>query len=416
MQKELRDKLKEKNWIYKEHTYSPYFEYVEYQCNIQCPSISVIVISWRLHPDTIKNFRILEHQRDNNFELIFVDNGADPGEFDELRPFIDTYVRLNTNTGAYLARNIGALFAKAPILLFLEDDGIPDPDLIESHLNTFCRYEVIGIRGIYIPKNDNYLNKKQTHYFHGIKPFPSYCNLEGNASYDSKVFFKVGGWDDEINFGGGGIDLSLRLLQVEPDYRKQIYSPISIIFHDYAVSDDHLKNKQMKQKASLERLKKKHSNWDEATQTWKKLYKREDLLIDKDKAFDKYKQLAERVLIRNNGQMTEIGKPIFCYDSKRVKELVKRIKTYDKVTIFGASGSGKAVVKLMHENGIKVANITDNDNSKWGNYFEGIKVIPPHEIGTKSYILVASVWFEEISLQLEKMGFINMENFVVILA
>ncbi len=50
-----------------------------------------------------------------------------------------------------------------------------------------------------------------TDYYLGDKPFPIYADLEGNTTYKAKAFFKFGGWDDEIKFGGGGVDLSIRL-------------------------------------------------------------------------------------------------------------------------------------------------------------------------------------------------------------
>ena len=73
---ELQKQLEEKNWIYKLDLYSRYFEYVIKYNEIVNAKISVIVVSWRLHKDTLKSFEILVKQRKHNFELIFVDNGA----------------------------------------------------------------------------------------------------------------------------------------------------------------------------------------------------------------------------------------------------------------------------------------------------------------------------------------------------
>src|SRR5690606_33162565 len=103
---ELITKLIEKNWLNKEKLYNKYFEFVTYFNIIESPKVSIIVIAWRLHHDTLKNFQILQQQRDQNFELIFVNNGAKHDEFDSLIPYIDTYIKLNENTGAYLARNV----------------------------------------------------------------------------------------------------------------------------------------------------------------------------------------------------------------------------------------------------------------------------------------------------------------------
>lgn len=279
-------KLAEKGWQLKHKLYEKVFESCTEFKKVDCPAVSIIVISWRLHPDNLKNFQILEKQRDQNFELIFVDNGGEAGEFEPLKPFVDTYVRLNTNTGAYLARNVGAVFAKAPILIFLEDDGIPEHDFIEAHLKMHSRYDLIAVRGVYSPKTDTPLNKLAEHYYLGDLPYPYPCNLEGNCSYRSDIFYAVEGWDDDIMFGHGGRELSIRLLDIEPDQRKQIYSSDPVIYHDFATSGAHLAEKSRKQESSLQRLKKKYPHWDAVTNSWLKYTRRYDLLILKDRPYD----------------------------------------------------------------------------------------------------------------------------------
>lgn len=189
---ELQKQLEKKSWLYKLDLYIPYFQHVKRYKEVTNPKISVIVISWRLHKNTLKSFEILDKQKDYNFELIFVDNGAKEGEFDSLIPFIDTYVKLNTNTGVSIAKNIGSLFAQASILFFLEDDGIPDIDLIESHIEMHNCYDVISVRGACLYNTNNPYNNMQLHYYLGKNVIPSYSELEGNSSYNSVTFYKVG--------------------------------------------------------------------------------------------------------------------------------------------------------------------------------------------------------------------------------
>lgn len=282
----LAYKLAEKGWHLKHKLYEKVFESCTELKKVESPAVSIVVISWRLHPDNLKNFQILEKQRDQNYELIFVDNGGERGEFEPLKPFVDTYVRLNTNTGAYLARNVGSVFAKAPLLIFLEDDGIPQHDFVEAHLRMHGRYDLIAVRGVYSPKTDTPLNKLAAHYYLGDLPYPYPSNLEGNCSYRSDIFYAAGGWDDDIIFGHGGRELSIRLLEKEPDQRKQIYSPDPVIYHDFATSEDHLAKKSRKQEISLQRLKKKHPHWDAVTNSWLRYTRRYDLLILKDRPYD----------------------------------------------------------------------------------------------------------------------------------
>jgi glycosyltransferase involved in cell wall biosynthesis/Tfp pilus assembly protein PilF len=252
------------------------------------PEISVIVISWRLHPDTENNFKILQKQRNNNFELIFVDNGAAPEEFEGLKKYADTYIRLTCNTGAYMARNIGAVFARAPILFFLEDDGIPADNILDAHLRMHACFDVNSVRGVYRPKTKgNHLNIHALHYDMGDRPFPWYVNLEGNASYRAEAFFAVGGWDDTNRFGHGGPELAYRLYQYDPEYTKQIYSPDPVIFHDYANDQQHLMKKREKQNMQLDRIRSRYPNFDDFIDQWKHFYLQSDTVLKKRLTFPK---------------------------------------------------------------------------------------------------------------------------------
>ncbi|MHC4728500.1 MAG: exostosin domain-containing protein, partial [Planctomycetota bacterium] len=269
-------------WERKLSLYRKFFEHVACLRQVTAPAISVIVISWRLHPDTIKSFESLIQQRNENFELVFVDNGAKPGEFDCLKPFIDTYVRLNQNTGAYLARNVGAVFAKGRIILFLDDDGIPETDILRSYREAFDKYEAVAVRGSIWPKDRN-AEPYDGNQNYGDKPFPYFSCQEGITAYDALVFYYVGGWDDKIIFGGGGIDISRRLLDVEPDMRKQIYLPQIVLYHDRLTDEAKLRNKKKKQSISEERLRRKHSDYRIFQRYYKvRYYQRPDMLILKN--------------------------------------------------------------------------------------------------------------------------------------
>lgn len=274
--------LAKKSWLGKVNLYSRFFESVYFQKNISSPAISIIVISWRLHPDTIKNFEVLSQQRDQNFELIFVNNGGAKGEFNALQPFIDTDIKLNKNTGAYVARNIGAVFAKAPILLFLEDDGIPAAGFVREHIKAHTSYDAIAVRGIYSPRTDNPINALAGHYNLGPDPFPWYSSLEGNSSYQADIFFRAGGWNDAIEFGHGGRELSIRLSQIEPDLRKQLYCPGPVIYHDYARNKKHYRDKIARQEHTLARLLQQYPQWHDYFKFWKQHKYRTDLVIRKE--------------------------------------------------------------------------------------------------------------------------------------
>jgi len=271
--------LTQKGWENKKILYTKYFETVTFLKSVQQPAISVIVVSWRLHRDSLKNFQILEQQRNQHFELVLLDNGGKLGEMDSLKLFVDTYVRLNANTGVCLARNVGALFAKAPILFFLDDDCFPSDNLLSAHIAQYSCYDIVCARGAIKPKTSNRLNKKAIHYYLGPNPFPIYPDTGGNFSIRAGLFFKIGGWDDRITFGCEEVDLSRRIIDIEPDLRKQIYNPEAVIYHDYAVDNEHLAEKMKKQEESRRYIRQKHPDYDNFLNMWKPFWQRPDTLI-----------------------------------------------------------------------------------------------------------------------------------------
>lgn len=281
----LLDKIE---WGYKTGSYNALVDQVEVQRLVKAPKISIVMISWQFNKQIEENFKSLEKQRQAGYELIFVNNGKPDEEFACILPFVDTYIRLNTNSGAYKARNIGAVFANAPILFFLEDDGIAHKDLVESHLKAFEKYKVISVRGVCKALTDNKLNSLARHYYLGSKPFPFYANLEGNSSYDAQAFYAVGGWNDDINFGHGGPELSYRLTKKFSDKREQIYFPEPIIYHDYAKGQEHLESKRKKQNMSYNHIKAIYPDFDVFVTSWHRYYQRPYLLKRRNNNFFSY--------------------------------------------------------------------------------------------------------------------------------
>ncbi len=234
---DLKEALQKKRWEYKNAKYQACFECKEIFNEVKDPKLSIVIIAWRLHPNALKNVRALQRQRKSAYELVFVNNGAHRDEFDVLFPYIDTYVCLNRNTGVCLSRNIGSVFAKATILLFMDDDGIPDDCCLQPHLEAFDSYDVITVRGKVLPLDQSVLNgPRKRVYTPGNVPFPCPTDMEADLSIAADAFFNVGGWNDTTFIGGEGVELSLRLLKRYPDMRKQVYWPESIIYHNYALS------------------------------------------------------------------------------------------------------------------------------------------------------------------------------------
>lgn len=271
----------EKNWGSKLSRYTPLFETAEVNRRAQRPLLSIVIVSCRSHPDIVNCLKILKSCANDTVEILFVDNGSHPPLQNMVSGLCDVYIRLRENCGAYMSRNIGSLYARAGTLLFLDDDCIPDPGITAEYIRLFDTYDIISARGPVLlksPPTDEL--KLGYHCYYGQTEFPIYACKEGNSAYNAGLFFRVGGWDDDIRFGHGGVDLSLRLMRLDPDMRKQMYSFRPVIYHDPPVGDA-WKAKREKNILSRERLLKIHPDFDLLDTAYKNYFGRRDLLIPK---------------------------------------------------------------------------------------------------------------------------------------
>lgn len=277
---ELEKALTEKEWLNKSTLYRYWFDKVEYRRVVKEPQVSAIIISNRFKEKSVENLKRLSAQLQGRGEIIFVNNGAEDHEFDALIEYVDTFVKAKGNSGAYLARNLGTVFAKGQYLLFMDDDGIPDEGFVDGHLDIRKEREVIVSRGVYYsdnPENDPW------HYDLGEKVKPAVTLLEGNAVYDHSPFYKVGGWGDYILFGHGGMELSVRLLTVQIEREKQVYIPDSKLNHNYYRGKNHQQNKVEKQTRSYFLLHFLNGDLNSQSSAWPDKFNLSDTSLLKDK-------------------------------------------------------------------------------------------------------------------------------------
>ncbi|MFO7745429.1 MAG: FkbM family methyltransferase, partial [Psychroflexus sp.] len=263
---ELKKALKEKQWEHKAALYNYWFEKVEYRRNVETPKVSAIIISNRFKEKSVENLKRLNTQLEGIGEIIFVNNGIDDQEFDPLIEYVDTFVKANGNSGAYLARNLGAIYANGDLLLFVDDDGIPDDGFVKEHLTVHDEMDIIAARGVCYSNESK--KKEPQHYNLGSEIISAPTFLEGNTSYNCKEFFNIDGWGDFIMFGHGGMELSYRLLQSIPEVNKQIYFPGAKLNHAYSKGRNQLKAKHHKQSVSFHLLNYKFPDLRNKINSW----------------------------------------------------------------------------------------------------------------------------------------------------
>jgi glycosyltransferase involved in cell wall biosynthesis len=198
------------------------------------PIISVIVVAYRSSKillDCLEQVRNQEEIDNNDIELILVDNTGIESFRPSLNKLVDIEIRMKGNAHACRARNIGAAFAKAPIINFLDDDGLMQPDYIKEGLKYFGDSSITAIRTRVRALNHRYFTSIADHYSQGSDVIEDYLQTEGSLFIRHDIFIEVRGFQETL-FGGDGIDLTYRILTTKPS-TKIFYVPDVVLQHDY---------------------------------------------------------------------------------------------------------------------------------------------------------------------------------------
>lgn len=161
------------------------------------PAISVVMPCYNRAHDLIRTLMAYDQQQgEQPFELIAVDDNSTDQTQDVLRSyqphrFTLKVIQQERNQGPAAARNSGLELAIASLILFVGDDILPDPFLVEGHLAAHRYYTQpeIGILGRITWAEDLPVNTLMKHIQGiGAQQF-SYYYLEDKHAYDFRHFY-----------------------------------------------------------------------------------------------------------------------------------------------------------------------------------------------------------------------------------
>lgn len=205
------------------------------------PRISVVIVAYETRKLLLECLDGLMKQSDPDFELILVDNGGNEEVHDRLPAYSPLHIQCPHNLVPSEGRNIGVYFSRGEIIAFLDDDARVPPDYIESIRKAFDRYHLLGLRGKVLPKSASGRQVNAGHYDLGDQPVPSSIDTEGNSAFLKRIYLELGGMDPLL-FGMEGLELSFRIAQKYGQF-SLFYWPETVIFHDYAGTDQKLQAK-----------------------------------------------------------------------------------------------------------------------------------------------------------------------------
>jgi glycosyltransferase involved in cell wall biosynthesis len=215
--------------------------------------MSVVVATYRRPRELAELLGRLEsHATAVTFEVIVVDDGADPSAWEGLASRVASSrmalaaVRRHRSGGPAVARNDGARLARGRILAFTDDDCLPDAGWLDALHRAVGDAEVV--QGRTVPPAADVSRGAWDHTIEVQTATPLFetCNLAVAAEW----FRRVGGFDDHavLHAGSGrhfGEDAILGAALLEAGARRG-FAPDAVVRHRWIRSSygDHLRRRR----------------------------------------------------------------------------------------------------------------------------------------------------------------------------
>jgi GT2 family glycosyltransferase len=146
------------------------------------PFISIITINFRQPEATLEFLNSLRSIQYSNFEIIVCDVAAEAGNQDPFIALNLPHLRIlpiQNNIGFGGANNLAAKASGGDYLLFINNDTIVTPSLLDSLIEPLLTN---GSIGICCPKIRSYYNRSQIEYA-GFKPMNMYTARTGSVGF-----------------------------------------------------------------------------------------------------------------------------------------------------------------------------------------------------------------------------------------
>lgn len=177
----------------------------------------------------------------DQFEVIVVSDGSTDGTAEYAQrahfPFKFTFIQQD-NAGPAAARNRGVAAASSPLVLFLDDDVVPAPDLINEHLRWHVGHPNRVVLGTMITPPDvrllpwvaweqAMLEKQYRAMTSGIWPATARQFYTGNTSLARQLILDAGGFDERFR-RAEDIELAYRLAKLGVEF---VFAPQATGYH-----------------------------------------------------------------------------------------------------------------------------------------------------------------------------------------
>jgi len=212
--------------------------------------LSVIIPTYNRKDSLLRTLESLSRQTypADRFEVIIVDDGGSDGTADALSqaayPFHHRYV-VQSHCGVGAARQLGLREAVAPLVLFLDDDMVCEPQVITEHVAVQAANEHAVVKGQVILILDDEMSV-YARVHSGARDLPlaqdagpqeiSYQQVfAGHFSIHREDALAAGGWIEELR-GYGFEDLEF-MYRCKCSGLRMLFAPAAVSYHyDYATT------------------------------------------------------------------------------------------------------------------------------------------------------------------------------------
>jgi GT2 family glycosyltransferase len=175
------------------------------------PSVSIVVPTFERRANLARLLAALAAQTHpvDDIELVVVDDGSTDGTIDWIRaarPPYRVHAITQTHRGPAAARNLGVAESRGDLIVFLDDDVVPDPGLVASHVAAHGSAKNLAVIGPMLPPQNwrrpawiRWEEQKLVRQYRALAAGKYQCTYRqfftGNASLRRDQLLAAGGFD-----------------------------------------------------------------------------------------------------------------------------------------------------------------------------------------------------------------------------
>lgn len=183
---------------------------------MKTPKVSIVIPIYNVENHLRRCLDSLAAQTLSDIEVIMINDGSTDGSGKIAEEYVEKNKKFSLvvqkNSGISAARNAGLILVKAPFVMFVDGDDWVDPDYCEKLYNIINTGADVGVCGVDLAREANYVGEDNTYYFSIPRPINSIAAAVWNKIYRMSIITQ-----NEIEFPVG--------LKHEDEYFWNVYYP-----------------------------------------------------------------------------------------------------------------------------------------------------------------------------------------------